>query len=315
MATSAGAKSGRRAVIASGIPFFSFEFSAARDPEPADLFSRIRRMHKREQPLWVDVTWGFGDVGRRSIAAARHVRKEINARVLMHFICTDKTTAELERHLQAARDAGVRSILALRGYTQAGFDSWQPCSDGDGTEPQHADALVRFIKERHEDFFSIGVAGFPEGHPESSGDLEADVQRLKGKIDAGAEFIICQFCFDPAVFAAFLGRCRTAGIKVPIIPGVMPLTEYSTARLLSDTWGVSLPPSIEVELRECEATCNHDRARSQGEDFTVDMCVELLSLEESSHALHFFVYDAEWEVTRILERLRKRGALPQLPDC
>ena len=296
--------------IASGVPFYSFEYSPARDPNPQDLYARIQRMYSDLSPLWVDITWGFGDIGERSIAAARHVSKTLGARVIMHFICTDKTTTDLEKHLDAARRAGVRSILALRGYTQAGYDEWQPCQNGDGKEPKHADELVKFIKVRHGDWFSIGVAGFPEGHPESKGNLDADVLRLKGKVDAGADFIICQFCFEASLFADFLQRCRSIGIRCPILPGVMPLTEYSTARLLSDSWGVSLPLEVEESLRACEMEENHALARELGENFIVDMCMQLLqpkSGDGRGNGIHFFVYDAEYEIRRILQHLRARG--------
>jgi methylenetetrahydrofolate reductase (NADPH) len=284
--------------IKTGEFFYSFEYSPARDPNPVDLYARIARMVHDLAPLWIDVTWGFGDIGTRSIAACKHVQKELSIPVLMHFICTDKTTAELERHLLAAKEAGVRAILALRGYTQAGFDKWQPCDEGDGTEPQHADALVRFIKERHGDWFSIGVAGFPEGHPESHGNLTEDLLCLRGKIDAGANFIICQFCFDAAVFSEFVARCRAIGICVPILPGVMPLTEYSTARLLSDTWGVRLPSEIEEKLKEC-ADQDDELGRKYGEDFIVEL-VNDLTTYGTCGGVHFFVYDAEWEVKNII---------------
>ena len=297
--------------------FYSFEFSPARDPNPQDLYARIARMTEL-QPLWVDVTWGFGDIGQRSIDAARYIQKHLDIPCLLHFIATDKTTEQLEQSLRSARAAGVRSILALRGYTQAGYDTWQPCDDGDGSEPQHADALVRFIKERHQDWFSIGVAGFPEGHPESNGDLHADVMHLKGKIEAGGEFVICQFCFDVQVFIAFVQRCRNIGITVPILPGIMPLTEYSTARLLSDVWKVSLPVQIESRLQACEEKGRVEQGRKCGETFVVNLCEQLLEeLEKAGEAdggrswgsgLHFFVYDAEYEVRQILKRLAKRNA-------
>ena len=295
--------------------FYSFEYSASRDPNPDDLFERISRMTSSLKPLWIDVTWGFGNVGQRSIEMCRRVQKNLSVPCLLHFILTDRTTIQLETDLAKARAAGVRSILALRGYTQAGYDAWQPCEvrKGEVPPPQHADGLIRFIKERHQDWFSIGVAGFPEGHPESKDDLDKDVEHLKLKVDAGAEFIICQFCFDAVVFAAFVTRCRDIGIDVPILPGVMPLTEYSTAKLLSETWGVRLTANIEKKLKDCEESGETERGIECGEEFVTELCRDFLRVQSegvdttgtaiSGGGLHFFVYDAEWEVRRLLSAL------------
>eukprot|EP00756_Hemistasia_phaeocysticola_P037572 Hpha_TRINITY_DN16704_c1_g6::TRINITY_DN16704_c1_g6_i1::g.77367::m.77367/K00297/metF, MTHFR; methylenetetrahydrofolate reductase (NADPH) len=106
-----------RGAMAGGAPFYSFEYSAARDPRPENLYARVRRMGIDLRPLWVDVTWGFGDVGARSIEATRYIQKDLPLPCLMHFILTDRTTTELERDLATARAAGVRAILAMRGYT------------------------------------------------------------------------------------------------------------------------------------------------------------------------------------------------------
>ena len=106
--------------VASNRFFYSFEYSAARDPRPEDLHRRVARMADDLRPLWIDLTWGFGDVGARTIAAARHIQKATGLPVLMHLICTDMTVADLDAALDAALLAGVRAILVMRGYTQAG---------------------------------------------------------------------------------------------------------------------------------------------------------------------------------------------------
>ena len=106
--------------VASNRFFYSFEYSAARDPRPEDLHRRVARMGDDLRPLWIDLTWGFGDVGARTVAAARHIQKATGLPVLMHLICTDMTVADLDAALDAALLAGVRAILVMRGYTQAG---------------------------------------------------------------------------------------------------------------------------------------------------------------------------------------------------
>ena len=291
--------------------FYSFEYSAARDADPNDLFARIQRMTNDLMPSWIDITWGFGNVGQRSIEMAKRVQKELSIPVLLHFILTDRTTQQIEQDLQAIRNAGIRNLLALRGYTQAGYDKWQPTETISGScpPPQHTDGLVSFIKERHADWFSIGVAGFPEGHPEST-NLSEDVMHLKLKIDAGGEFIICQFCYDANVFHDFVKRCRAVGISVPIIPGVMPLTEYSTAKLLSDTWNVKLGDDIYNELKRCEEEDEIETGREAGKKYVVDLCDNLLNVQKKkgkgeSGGIHFFVYDAEYEVRGLIDGIEK----------
>ena len=268
------------------------------------------------KPLWIDITWGFGDVGAKTIEACRHVQKTLGLPVLMHLICTDMTTADLDAALSAARLAGVRAILVLRGYTQAGYDRWQPCAGG----LHFACELCSYIRRAHGDHFSIGVAGFPATHPESrrrdvygepsEEERAKDVEHLKAKVDAGADFIICQFTFSVAEWGGFLRRCRAAGIVVPILPGVMPLTEYASARLLSEAWGVSLPAEVAGQLRACAQSADEDGAFECGLAFIAALCDAILHHAACSQGeglgLHLFVYDGEREVRALLEALEER---------
>lgn len=301
------------AAVASRRFFCSFEFSAARDPNPEDLHARIARMAGLN-PLWVDVTWGFGGqaAGRGTIEAARRIQKELGLPVLMHLICTEMTLAAIDAALDAAKLAGIRSILALRGYTQAGCDRWQPCAEGPGLD--HASDLVAHIIRRHGQHFSIGVAGFPEGHVESKAkrfapteeELQTDVAWLKAKVDAGASFILCQFSFEAARWRAFVNRCRAAGIRCPIIPGIQPISDHASSRLLSRTWQVRLPAHVETALA---AASDAAAAQALGREFVSELCAEVLAGggEEEGFGIHLFVYDSESEVRGLLEALAERG--------
>lgn len=167
--------------------------------------------------------------------------------------------------LTCARHYDAYAIVYQR-YTQAGFDTWQRCSSGPGLT--HAGDLVARIRRRHGDYFSIGVAAFPEGHPESKqnpfepteAELDADVGHLKAKLDAGANFAICQFVFESKRWHSFVVRCRAAGITVPILPGIMPISEHASARLLSHTWAVRLPLVFEKRLFKASAA-DEERGR------------------------------------------------------
>jgi len=297
--------------VASGTFFYSFEYSPARDPNLEDLIQRVTRMHESLRPLWVDVTWGFGDVGSKSIEACRQIQKRLNLPVLMHLICTDMTVSDLDASLDAALLAGVRSILVLRGYTQGGYDHWQSIEGGF----DHADTLCTHIRRRHGDYFSIGVAGFPATHPESRPDLsvpptdaerDEDVRRIKGKVDAGADFIICQFTFQLAEWTDFVQRCRRCGITVPLLPGVQPLTEYATAKMLASSWAVPLPDDFAKELRACAHIGDSEAAFDCGLAFVAALADSILHFSAGCGeglGLHFFVYDGERETRALLEVL------------
>lgn len=177
---------------------------------------------------------------------------------------------------------------------------------------QYAHELVAHIRKHHGDTFSIGVAGFPETHPESKKDRysasikerDADIQHLKDKINAGADFVLCQFTFDSALFLEFLGKLRATGVKCPVLPGVMPISEHASTRLLSHTWGVRLPPSLEQELQQ--NADDVDMIRAIGNDFTCDFCHTVLS-DPAVTGLHLFVYDSEQEIKLLLAGLIERG--------
>ena len=310
--------------VDSGEFFYSFEYSPSRDPRLEDLFARVARMGAL-RPLFVDVTWGFGDVGAKSIEAARHIQKKLGIPVLMHLILTDMSIAEIDKALDAARLAGVRAILVLRGYTQAGYDRWQPCEGG----LMHADELCAHIRRVYGSHFSLGVAGFPSTHPESrlqpgvapsADERDEDVRWLKAKVDAGADFVICQFTFDLDEWSAFLRRCRAAGIRVPILPGVQPLTEYASARLLASAWGVPLPDAVSTELRKLSDTDDVEGAFECGLRFISQLCDAILRhaiANSEGCGLHFFVYDGEREVRALLDVLQTehgwtRGQRPSI---
>jgi methylenetetrahydrofolate reductase (NADPH) len=197
-------------------PFFSFEFFPPKtDAGVENLYLRMDRMASL-QPIFVDITWGAGGITKDlTMAISEYSQTYFGVDVLMHLTCTNMTVDELRQVLNAAKRVGIQNILALRGDPPKGSASWQPTSGG----CNHAVDLVRLIRKEHGDYFGIAVAGFPEGHPNSAVDLDTEVVHLKEKIDAGADFVLTQFFYDPQVFLDFLAKCRSAGINCPILPG------------------------------------------------------------------------------------------------
>ena len=215
-------------------PFFSFEFFPPKTEAGVDnLYLRMERMTAME-PIFVDITWGAGGSTKDlTMAISEYTQTYFGTEVLMHLTCTNLVVDEVKGILKAARAAGIQNILALRGDPPKGALNWRPIKDG----LNNAIDLVRLIREEHGDYFCVAVAGFPEGHPYSSpsrnsspagkgqqsgavnspppvpnGDGDSskcscsieDIDYLKQKVDAGADFILTQFFYDPAVFLDFV---------------------------------------------------------------------------------------------------------------
>jgi len=177
------------------------------------------------QPIFIDITWGAaGSTKELTMAISDYAQKYFGVEVLMHLTCSGLTVAELKKILNEARSAGIHNILALRGDPPKGAQFWEPVPDG----LVHAIDLVRLIRQEHGDYFGIAVAGFPEGHPHTRHDSDSDIRYLKEKIDCGADFILSQFFYDTNVFIDFVKKCRSSGIKCPIIPGTISFGSYAT---------------------------------------------------------------------------------------
>jgi methylenetetrahydrofolate reductase (NADPH) len=207
-------------------PFFSFEFFPPKtDAGVENLYLRMDRMTTL-QPIFVDITWGAGGSTKDlTMAISEYTHTYFGVDVLMHLTCTNMTVEELKQILCAARAAGIENILALRGDPPKGAVSWEPITGGCNNTVD----LVRLIRKEHGDYFGIAVAGFPEGHPQSREDSDKDLMYLKEKIDAGADFILTQFFYDPTVFLGFVEKCKETGINCPIVPG----TDKGLSQLLS----------------------------------------------------------------------------------
>ena len=176
------------------------------------------------QPLFIDITWGAGGITKDlTMAISEYAQKYFNVEVLMHLTCTSLTKNQIREILHSAKKAGIQNILALRGDPPKAKQQWEPVEGGFHT----ASELVRFIRDEFGSYFCIGVAGFPEGHPQSKQDLATDVRYLRDKVNAGADFILTQFFYDVAVFQTFLSMAREEGITCPIIPG--PKKEITTS--------------------------------------------------------------------------------------
>ncbi len=219
-------------------PRISFEFFPPKTPEMEE---RLWEVVKRLEPLgprFVSVTYGAGGSTReRTHATVRRIRQETGLEPAAHLTCVAATRDEIDAVAHAYWDAGIHHIVALRGDPPGGMTSGESYLPHPGGYPFAAD-LVAGLKRVAD--FEISVAAYPETHPEAASDNH-DLDNLKQKLDAGANRAITQFFFDVDVFLKFRDRAAAAGIAVPIVPGILPVTNFAQLKRMSATCGASIP--------------------------------------------------------------------------
>lgn len=273
--------------------FWSFEFFPPKtEAGMENLLTRIERMSRRLDPLFIDVTFTHRT---KTLAVARHAQKYLGVHVLLHLTCQQMNREEILQILQESKDSGIRNILALRGDPPLGKQSW---GVGDVSEGYCARAidLVKLIREVHGDYFCIAVAGHPEGHPAST-TREDELRHLKEKIDAGADFILSQLFYDASKFLNFVKECRQHGINVPIIPGIMPIQSYRTFQRMTKYCQIEVPEELWQRLEPVKT--NDDAVKEIGCAVAVEMCQRILR-EGDGGGLHFYTLNLERSVTKIL---------------
>ena len=225
--------------FSSGKPLFSVEFFPPKDDAAGERMLRTAERLKPHDPDFVSITYGAGGGTRATtLKYARLLKEEYDFEVMPHLTCVGHTRAELLQILGDFEVAGFRNVMALRGDPPKGETQFQASEGGFS----HADELVSLIRENFPQF-GIGVAGYPEKHPEAPG-FEDDVRRLAHKVSCGADFVTTQLFFDNELYFAFVERCREAGIEVPILPGLLPVLSLAQIRRFSAMCGASLPNAL-----------------------------------------------------------------------
>ena len=218
-----------------GRPHVSFEFFPPRTPEMEDkLWQAIKRLEPLA-PDFVSVTYGAGGSTReRTHATVKRIVEETSLAPAAHLTCVGASRAEIDGVVENYWDAGIRHIVALRGDMPEMGAAYHAHADGYQSTPELIEAIKRIGD------FEVSVSAYPEKHPDSAS-LDADLDLLKAKIDAGATRAITQFAFDSELHARFLERARAAGINVPIVPGIMPTTNFSGMRRMAERCGAGVP--------------------------------------------------------------------------
>jgi len=279
-------------------PVFSFEFFPPKTDEgERKLLETVRRL-KELRPGFVSVTKTGAKPAEKTIEITARIKHELGIEAMAHMTCATAGRAEMRRLFELIRDAGIENVLALRGDPPRDQPTFVRPPDGF----DYACELVRFIRE-HGYGFCLGGAGYPETHPECP-TAELDLANLKCKVDAGAEFVITQLFYENARFFAFVDRARAAAITVPIVPGIMPITNVAQIERIAALSGARIPPALQ---RDLDAARGDDAAALQvGVAYATTQCRELLAA--GVPGVHFYTLNQSPATSAILRALRAEQA-------
>ena len=288
-----------RDIIKNSSSGFSFEFFPPKNDQGFDdLYATIERL-KQLNPLFVSVTYGAGGGTRKkTIDLTAKIKNEIGIESMAHMTCVGSTMGEIDSVLSEISGKGIENVLALRGDPPKGEKVFVPQEGGF----RYANELVEFARERYD--FCIGVAGYPEGHPESSS-LAADMENLKRKVDAGGEFIITQLFFDNDHYFDFLDRAERAGIDVPIIPGIMPILNLGQVKRFTEMCGASIPKGLMGRLEELQD--DEEAVEAHGIEHATLQCRGLM--EGGVPLIHLYTLNrshAPWAILKNLGEAESR---------
>ncbi|MBA3408336.1 MAG: methylenetetrahydrofolate reductase [NAD(P)H] [Solirubrobacterales bacterium] len=287
-------------------PSFSFEFFPPRTDEGERNLGRALAELSRLRPTFVSVTYGAGGSTtekRKTIDIVRHLKRDYGMEAMAHFTCVGAAVGQLREMLDTMRDAGVENVLALRGDPPPGATEWTATEGGLSFSRE----LIELIRDEYD--FAIGAACFPEVHIHAT-DAESDLHYLKEKVEAGARFLITQLFFDNQAYYDFVARARELGIDVPIVPGIMPITDAGQIKRITDMCGSNIPGRLlrELELRGDQPGSVTDL----GVAYATLQCADLLA--NGAPGIHFYTLNRSPATRAILSALRLmapwRGAVP-----
>jgi methylenetetrahydrofolate reductase (NADPH) len=275
-------------------PVFSFEFFPPKTAEGEEnLYAALADLRPLE-PAFVSVTYGAGGSTRsKTIEIVKRLRDEWGLEAMAHFTCVGATVPELRATLDEMREAGIDNVLALRGDPPAGETEWTKTEGG----LEYSRELVEMISADYP--FAIGAACFPETHIHATSP-EDDLRHLGEKVRAGVDFLITQVFFENSFYFDFVARARAAGIGVPIIPGIMPITRVGQVERMAAMCGSAIPQELRRELHAREDDA--EAVRDLGVAYATLQCSELLAA--GAPGIHFYTLNRSPATRAILSALK-----------
>jgi methylenetetrahydrofolate reductase (NADPH) len=278
-----------------GGPVFSFEFFPPKTDEgERKLIETVYRL-KELGPSFVSVTKTGGKPPEATIDLTARLKHDVGVEAMAHMTCATAGRVEMGRIFELIRDRGIENVLPLRGDPPADQPDFVRPPDGFG----YANELVGFIRERAFPF-CLGGAAYPEKHPQASS-AETDLRNLKTKVDAGVEFLITQMFYRNADYFAFVERARALGITVPIVAGIMPITNAAQIERIAFLSGAKIPADLQADLDRTRG--DEAAAREVGIRFATAQCRELL--RGGAPGIHFYTLNQSPATSAILRELRR----------
>ncbi len=271
-------------------PVISFEFFPPKTAEGVSKLRETRKQLAQLQPKFFSVTFGAGGSTRdRTMETVLEIQGE-GHEAAPHISCISSSRQEIAELLQAYKAKNIRHLVALRGDLPSG-----EASAGDF---RYANELVSFIREQTGDWFEIEVAAYPEFHPESSS-ASADLRHFKAKVDAGADAAITQYFYNTDAYFRFVDQCQSLGIDIPIVPGVMPIYNYTQLARFSSVCGADIPRWLRLRLQDFGDDL--PSLRSFGMDVVTELSERLIA--GGAPGLHFYTLNQAGIISTILQRL------------
>jgi len=275
-------------------PAFSFEFFPPKDGEGVERLLGTARELKAYDPTYVSVTYGAGGSTRRlTVELVERIKREVGIETMAHLTCVGATRADAAQVLEQLKAGGIRNVLPLRGDPPRGTTKFVKTEGGFG----YANELMEFARSNYT--FSLGGACYPEVHPEAA-NADVDLDNLKRKVDAGAQFLITQLFFDNSDFFRFRDRCVKAKIDVPIVAGIMPVLSVGQIKRFTNMCGAIIPSNL---LRRIEAVEDDvDTVRHIGMFHATRQCSDLNT--EGVAGIHFYTHNRSAATRAIFQYLR-----------
>jgi methylenetetrahydrofolate reductase (NADPH) len=275
-------------------PVFSFEFFPPKTDDGQRTLEGTLEILKDDTPDFVSVTYGAGGTTReRTVEITKWIKQNLGIEAMAHLSLVGEAEERLVEILHELQEVGIENVLALRGDPPRGETEWKPHPGG----LHYSVELIRLIRERFD--FSVGAACFPEVHPEAP-DRDTDLRYAREKVEAGAGFLVTQLFLDNEIYFEFVEHAREAGIDVPIIPGIMPITNVSQIKTITGMCGATIPAELE---RELEGRADDPEAVAElGVAYATLQCSDLLA--RGAPGIHFYTLNKSPATRAILAAVR-----------